>query len=433
MFKFGLVKSDSISIVKLLVCFVLVVSTTHAFSRDAKELFDQYSDRIFQIRIIELSSGNQTAIGSGFQIDTDGFIVTNFHVVSEYVHHPEKYRIDLVTEHQEHLDLELFNIDVVNDLALLKVEGSTTNGIELADKLPLNGEPIFSLGNPHDLDLTVIPGTFNGVTSHSTYERIHISAAINSGMSGGPTLNSAGQVVGVNVASSGNQIGFLIPLHRLRSFVNRANESAITHEEYSETIRDQLYNNQSDFFNELIDGDWVTSSFGDANVPDDISPYIKCWGVNNSRPEEKYNYSASYCQENERIFLSGAFDTGSVLFQFGWFDTQQLNQFQFYKVLESYASDLRAENRSDEENVTNFKCYDDFVESVSKANKSIENKVSYCARTYKKYPGLYDVMYLSVSVHDNNKALLSHFSITGVSQEAAAKLTKKFSENIIWN
>ena len=421
------------AIIRLLICFICVQISSPANSQDAKELFDKYSDRIFQIRIIELSSGNQTAIGSGFQVASDGYIVTNFHVVSEYVHHPEQYRIDLVTEHQKHLDLQLFNIDIVNDLALLKVESNSSNGIQLADKLPLNGEPIFSLGNPHDLDLTVIPGTFSGITSHSSYQRIHISAAINAGMSGGPTLNSAGQVVGVNVASSGNQIGFLIPLHRLRSFVKKASESSLWSDEYSSIIRDQLYNNQSKIFDDLISSEWLTSSFGDANVPDDVSPYIKCWGVNNTRAEKKYNYSASYCQMNERIFISDSFDTGSILFQFGWFETDQLNQFQFYKVLENYSSDLRPENLSNEENVTNFKCHNDFVQSISKSNKTVENKVSYCARAYKKYKDLYDVMYLSVSVHENNQALLSHFSVAGVSQEVAKKLTQKFSENIVWN
>ncbi len=429
----GLIDSYLSKTIKLLIVLIGVFVSASALSKDAKELFDKYSDRIFQIRIIELSTGNQTAIGSGFQVANDGYIVTNFHVVSDYVHHPKKYRIDLVTEHQKHLDLQLYNIDVVNDLALLKVDSNSSNGIELADTLPLNGELIFSLGNPHDLDLTVIPGTFSGITSHSSYERIHISAAINSGMSGGPTLNSVGQVVGVNVASSGNQIGFLIPLHRLRSFVKKARESAISSDAYSTIIRDQLYNHQSKIFDNLINSKWLASSFGDANVPDDISPYIKCWGANNARLEIKYDYSASYCQENERVFLSSSFDTGSILFQFGWFETDQLNQFQFYKILENYASDLRPENHANEENVTNFKCHDEFVKSISKSNKSIENKVTYCAREYKKYEGLYDIMYLSMSVHDNNKALLSHFSIAGVSQEAAKKLTKKFSENIVWN
>ena len=422
-----------LKVIKLIICLACTIVSTSVYAQDAKQLFDKYSDRIFQIKIIELSSGNQAAIGSGFSVDTDGFIVTNFHVVSEYVHHPKKYRIDLVTESQKQLQLQLYNIDVVNDLALLKADVNFSRGIELAHELPLNGEPIFSLGNPHDLDLTVIPGTFSGITSHSAYERIHISAAINSGMSGGPTLNASGQVVGVNVASSGNQIGFLVPLHRLRSFINKASQSALLIDDYPNVIRGQLYSNQKKMFNDLINSDWVISIFGEANVPDDISPSIKCWGANNSRAEKKYDYSASYCQQNERIFLSSSFDTGSILFQFGWFETDELNQFQFYKMLESYASDLRTENIASEEDVTVFKCQDEFLKTISNAGESIENKVSYCARAYKKYEDLFDVMYLSVSVHENDKALLSHFSVAGVSQEIANKLTKKFAETVVWN
>ena len=419
--------------VKCLFCFALIFSSPYIYAQDAKQLFNEFSDRIFQVRILEISSGNQASIGSGFQIDVQGHVITNFHVVSEYVHYPERYRIELENNHKEKLSLQLVNIDVINDLAILKLDNSQRAEIELADDLPTNGEPIYSLGNPHDLGLTVVPGTFNGVTSHSLYERIHISGAINSGMSGGPTLNSKGKVVGVNVASSGNQVGFLVPLHRLRAFINKSKTTQLSAEHFQQAIRDQLYDNQEIVMNELLQLDWKMSSLGKASVPAEVTTYLRCWGDNKTKPDLKYDYLASYCLKNENIYISNSFETGTILFQFGWYESDQLNRFQFYNMLKAEGASMSAENIADKENVTSFKCHDDLVKVGSKDEHVVTTRVAYCAREYKKYPGLYDVMYLGITAHENQQALLSHFSILGVSSEQATKFSKKFIESIVWN
>lgn len=419
--------------VRWLLCFPLIFSSPYIYAQDAKQLFDEFSNRIFQVRILEISSGNQAAIGSGFQIDTQGRVITNFHVVAEYVHYPQRYRIELENNHKEKLSIQLVNIDVVNDLAILKLENSQRTEIELADSLPANGEPIYSLGNPHDLGLTVVPGTFNGITSHSLYERIHISGAINSGMSGGPTLNSVGKVVGVNVASSGNQVGFLVPLHRLRSFIDKSTTAQLDPGQFQQAIRDQLYTNQEIVMNELLQLDWKMSTLGKASVPAEVAAYLRCWGDNKSKPDLNYDYLASYCLKNENIYISNSFETGTILFQFGWYESDQLNRFQFYNMLKSEGASMSAENIADKENVTSFKCHDDLVKAGSKGERQIITRVAYCAREYKKYPGLYDVMYLGMTAHEDQQALLSHFSMLGVSSELAAKFSKKFIESIVWN
>ena len=80
---------------------------------------------------------------------------------------------------------------------------------------------IYSLGNPHDLGMILVPGTYNGLQKYSFYPRIHFTGAVNAGMSGGPTVDAAGKVVGVNVASAGNQLGFLVPADALQALLQR--------------------------------------------------------------------------------------------------------------------------------------------------------------------------------------------------------------------
>ena len=61
---------------------------------------------------------------------------------------------------------------------------------EISDTTPTKGEELFSLGNPHDLGMIVVPGTYNGLKKESFNDRIHFTGSVNSGMSGGPVVNA---------------------------------------------------------------------------------------------------------------------------------------------------------------------------------------------------------------------------------------------------
>ena len=116
-------------------------------------------------------------------------------------------------------DLSLLDIDVVNDLALLRSRDLDLAPLEVRSEAPAQGETIYSLGNPHDIGFTVIPGTYNGLEAGSYYEHIHFSGSVNAGMSGGPVIDRRGGVVGVNVSSAGNQLSFLVPAQALSALI----------------------------------------------------------------------------------------------------------------------------------------------------------------------------------------------------------------------
>src|SRR3990167_1867957 len=80
------------------------------------------------------------------------------------------------------------------------------------------------MGHPLGLDLAIVPGSANGLLEKSLYDKIHFSGNINPGMSGGPALDAQGRVVGINVATAGEAVGFLVPAHFLDALVQRASE-----------------------------------------------------------------------------------------------------------------------------------------------------------------------------------------------------------------
>ncbi len=413
-------------------CTLLTITISPAWAQDATALFSEYSNRIHQVRIIDRLSGKQAGLGSGFLINAEGLLVTNYHVVSEYTDHPERYDVEFVRLDGEKGPLSLVKVDVVNDLALLRLDQAPGYFIELATTLPAHGESIYSIGNPHDLGWTVVPGTYNGITAHSLYERIHFSGSVNPGMSGGPVLNQAGQVIGVNVATAGNQLSFLVPLNRLNEFIAQPSPEAIELESLDTAIATQLKANQAEVIGHLVNSAWETADFGDALVPGDMAPYLSCWGFSDDDPEIRYSHSATTCNSEEQIYLSHDFGTGNVAYQFNWLETNELNTMQFYNLYQEKISNAYPDNDAEKEDVTEFECHDDFIRSQSLSNKLVVTKAAYCVREYKRYRGLYDVLFLAASAHATKRALISHFTIAGVDQALAQKFLRKFIASVQW-
>jgi serine protease Do len=170
-------------------------------------------------------------LGSGFLISPDGYILTNDHVAGN------AKQITVTLTSGERYSAELVGTDLVSDIALLKIDGKNLPYLKLGNSDDvLIGEWVIALGNPFGLfDIADKPTVTVGVVSAvglnlrgegGRYYRgmIQTDAAINSGNSGGPLLNSLGEVIGINaVIFTPNQgsvgVGFAIPINRVKSIV----------------------------------------------------------------------------------------------------------------------------------------------------------------------------------------------------------------------
>lgn len=149
------------------------------------------------------------ALGSGFLISADGYIVTNNHVID----HADKVQVK--TDEGATFDAKVVGSDSKTDLALLKVDGRTDfSFVRFGDKKPSIGEWVVAMGNPFGLGGTVTAGIVSAqgrnIGSGPYDDYLQIDAAVNRGNSGGPTFNMNGRVVGVNTAiysPSGGSVG----------------------------------------------------------------------------------------------------------------------------------------------------------------------------------------------------------------------------------
>ena len=194
---------------------------------------------IFGMQRGELVSG----VGTGFIVHEDGYIVTNSHVVNDG---SAKTIVVQLTDGRELQGTVLWS-DATMDLAMVKVDASNLTAAELGDSDEVNiGAYAVAIGNPFGLvfDRSVTQGVISGLnrtitvgssTQSVTMEGlIQTDASINSGNSGGPLLNSKGQVIGINSAkaASGEGLGFAIPINTAKPIIEEIMKSGTFRKAY---------------------------------------------------------------------------------------------------------------------------------------------------------------------------------------------------------
>ena len=408
---------------------ILAISHISYATEQAEEIFKQLAPSLYQIRLIDNASGEKSSIGTGFQISADGLIATNYHVISGVARHPEKYSIELQDHHGDKYSLSLQTVDVINDLAIVKREVTQNMPFfSLAQTSPVKGEELYSLGNPHDLGMIVVPGTYNGLKKESFNDRIHFTGSVNPGMSGGPVVNKNTKVVGINVATSGNQIGFLVPHDKLQ----RLYDDYLAHPpaDITTQISEQLIESQAKLITRLLEGHWQIKQLADAFIPIIDVPFIRCWGESNADVSEALiSAVVASCSLEENIFLSSNFFTGSIEMEFRHMQAKEISDVKFYQLYQKHISGAGPANQASKDDVTEYQCHDDIVTTDS---HSLTTKNIFCTRAYKDFSGLYDVLFIGASIDKDDQALVSHFTIAGVQEDMALTFLTKFMEAISW-
>jgi S1-C subfamily serine protease len=174
------------------------------------------------------SSQQGTATGSGFVINANGTILTNWHVVENAV------KVTVSFEHSKTVEARVIGKNPSQDLAVLKIptEGLTLHPLTLGNSSAVQvGEPVLAIGNPFGLSRTLTTGVISALQREITAPNgftidnvLQTDAPINPGNSGGPLLNAEGQVIGITsqieTGGSGDGnigIGFAVPIDTAKS------------------------------------------------------------------------------------------------------------------------------------------------------------------------------------------------------------------------
>jgi tetratricopeptide (TPR) repeat protein len=212
--------------------FVLV-GLVSASAQTAQEIAKR-ALRSTVVLVMEKANGKPFLLGSGFFV-RDGVVASNFHVIkgaargyAKLVGQDTKFYIDRVIA-----------IDTLRDLVLLKISvpGSQTLPLGNSDAVEV-GEPVYVVGSPQGLEATFSEGNVSSIRKVQSVNYIQITAPISPGSSGGPVLNTKGEVIGVSVASlvTGQNLNFAIASSYLKDLLYEAGPSKPLAEARAEKI-----------------------------------------------------------------------------------------------------------------------------------------------------------------------------------------------------
>jgi serine protease Do len=225
-----IVDSASPAVVKILVEYE---SENSRYQEQMEELPESLR-RFFDFRGRPPVPRDRAGMGSGFILSSDGYIVTNNHVVES-----ARQVIVRLPDRQE-FDAEVIGTDPRSDLAVLKIDAKRLSTLELASEDDIKvGQWVLAIGSPFGLDFSVTAGIVSALgrslpteTGDNYVPFIQTDVAINPGNSGGPLFNLDGEVIGVNsqiFTRSGGSIGlsFAIPVSVVRNVVSQIQETGV--------------------------------------------------------------------------------------------------------------------------------------------------------------------------------------------------------------
>lgn len=195
------------------------------FKEKSKPQWDKEKDKITPEDI--------RGIGSGFIIDSNGKVITNYHVVEG------QKRIFVITNDSKIFKAKVVRESAEDDLAVLEIESPTRNfrSMKLGDSDTLEvAEPVIAIGNPFGLSFTVTSGIVSAVgrtTPDGKEGLIQTDAAVNPGNSGGPLINMNGEVIGINTmiytSRGGGFMGvaFAVPINKARALLASASDGKV--------------------------------------------------------------------------------------------------------------------------------------------------------------------------------------------------------------
>ena len=401
----------------------------------AESIYAAAPPRLLQIRTLVADAGRQTSTGSGFLVTSDGLAITNYHVVSQVALEPKTYRLEYTAADGSHGDVTVLGVDLPNDLAIIRLDKHdapffTFDEMALAGDLP-KGERLYSMGNPLDLGFTIIEGTYNGLVEHSYSERIHFTGALNPGMSGGPTVTPEGRVVGINVATrrGGQLISFLVPVRFAAALLQRVREQKVAPDLHDEIAR-QLTDWRSELYKALGDAGFRSAALGPYSAPETMAPWFNCWASTNAgeTPVPRASINSTNCTSDTGLFVATDLNVGTIRIDHSFAKTIDLNQFQFATVLTQLSQPRLVGGGPFRKWYTPERCHEDFVSAAAPDHPPL--RAIWCARAYREFEGLYDVVLVAVTQDHVSEALVSRLGLQAVGYDDAIALGGRFLEAV---
>lgn len=398
-------------------------------SQSAREVLALVRPSVIQVKSFFGSNTAQASHGSGFAVKEGGIFVTNYHVVAQKVQHPGKYRLEYHTADGQTGAISVLAVDVRHDLALVQASGYAPAPLKLQPAPATKGDRAYSVGFPLDVGLTITEGVSNGQVKDSFEPRIHYSGAINAGMSGGPGLNAAGEVIGVNVSGYRFEqlVSFLVPVVHVQALGERAANPRPDAELRKDTAA-QLQAHGADLLkalNAAADGTMQTQVLAGYRLPGKIAPFIHCGASGNPETQEPVQLVQINCSAKAGLYVQHGLYSGNIKYAHYVLTTDRLDAWRFASRLSALTSAVG--RFGSPRHVGPYACEDRIV-----GLRGFDAGLLVCARRYRKFEGLYDFTVRINSLNGSTQGFASHLDIHGVAFEPGMRFIRRYVEAMEW-
>jgi S1-C subfamily serine protease len=395
-------------------------------SSAAQKLYSSAKADLLQVRSLLKSGRTQSSVGSGFLIGTSNLVLTNYHVVSQFALDPDTYTGEWVDTGGQRGNVELLAVDVLHDLAVVRVNRNGTGVFQVPEHLARlsQGQYLYSLGNPLDLGFAISEGSYNGVITRSFYDQLMFTGPINAGMSGGPSVTVDGQVAGVNVSKrlDGELVSFLVPARYAQDLLKKITPDSRPPKDFNTIVAQQLLAHQKAMVDQLLATPLTMKAMGPYMVPVRESEQMRCWGRSSVKADKPFSVDITNCSMESAIFVSGSLQTGAIGIRHQFMRSTGLNAVRFAQLSSaSFKNEGFGSNK--DVRLTGPQCTEMFVK-----NQTLPLRAVLCVRAYRKFAGLYDFALLTASTDEGLMNLQSRLDARGVSYENGMRATRAFLE-----
>lgn len=393
----------------------------------ARSVLARVRPAVIQVKGFFGSNSAKSFHGSGFAAGAGGYFVTNFHVIAEHVHHPDKYRLEYLSPTGATGPLKIIAIDVRHDLAVVKAEIHTPEPLKIVEAVPQQGTRAYSVGYPLDVGLTITEGVSNGKIEDAFDPRIHYSGALNSGMSGGPAVTRDGNVFGINVSVNrfSQLVSFLVPGTHAKLLVEKAMSYPVGEKrDFKADIADQMRQHSGKLL-EALKGPIVTERSAGFALPAKLSPFMDCSASGDPTSDGPVQQTRVDCSAKAGVYLKDNLSSGSIQFTHYVQTTKELDAWRFTKRLSDKTSTTGAHGVR--EHVGPFACKRRNVTLTG-----FDANIVYCVRSLRLLKGLYDFTVRVSSLSSTRSGFTSDMDIFGVDFDGGTEFVQRYIEAMEW-
>jgi serine protease Do len=268
---------------------------------------------------------------------------------------------------------------------------------------------------------------YNGLVERSFLPQLFFGGSLNAGMSGGPAVDDAGRVIGVNVAArrDGTQVSFLVPAQFARELLERGRGAQpLARPMYDEVTR-QLKAHQAALVDAFVAQPWRSANHPRYRVPVPQETFVRCWGSTSPETRKYLRFERSDCVMNHPVYASPQLRAGMINVRHESYDGDRLGALRFAR---EYSASFANERFAGGFAVTAPRCKEGFTERDGLTLRTVA-----CLSALKRFEGLFNLSVLTTTVDHPTQGVQGRLDAVAVDFANALRLTEHYLQGFGWN